>query len=125
VAARPEEKVPVMPAQPPSPNDPLPPLPRWEQTPAELPAAIRQLKSALRARIAASGRTVEEVFGVVERQVTAEVGEITAARDRGVAVWPVISYADIEAGTVPASMSARLPGRARALRPRAGPGLGP
>src|SRR5215472_13928185 len=97
-----------MPAQPPSPNDLLPPLPRWEQTPAELPAAIRQLKSALRARIAASGRTVEEVFGVVERQVTAEVGEIAAARDRGEAIWPVISYADIEAGTVPAQALAKL-----------------
>src|SRR5437868_15209017 len=101
--ARLEEKVLVMPAQPPSPNDPLRPLPHWEQTPAELPAAIRQLKSALRARIAASGRTVEEVFAVVERQITAEVGEITAARDRGETIWPVISYADIEAGVLPAA----------------------
>jgi hypothetical protein len=100
--ARPEEKVLVMPAQPSSPNDSLPALPHWERTPAELPAAVRQLKNALRARITASGRTVEEVFAVVERQVTAEVGEITAARDRGETVWPVISYADIEAGTVPA-----------------------
>jgi hypothetical protein len=101
--ARPEEKVLVMPAQPSSPNDSLPSLPHWERTPAELPAAVRQLKSALRARITASGRTVEEVFAVVERQVTAEVGEITAARDRGETVWPVISYDDIEAGTVPAA----------------------
>jgi hypothetical protein len=79
----------------------LPPLPHWEQPPADLSAAIRQVKVALRARISASGRTVEEVFAVVERQIKAEVGEITAARERGETVWPVIDYGDIEAGTVP------------------------
>jgi len=80
----------------------LPPLPHWEQEPADIPAAITQVKAALRARIAASGRTVEDVFAVAERQVTAEVEEIVAARDRGEEVWPVIDYADIETGTVPA-----------------------
>jgi hypothetical protein len=80
---------------------PLPPLPHWEQPPADLPAAIRQVKAALRARIAASGRTVEEVFAVVEQQIKAEVGEISAVRERGDTVWPVIDYVDIEAGTVP------------------------
>jgi hypothetical protein len=80
---------------------PLPPLPHWEQPPADVPAAIRQVKAALRARIAASGRTVEEVFAVVERLIEAEVGEITAERERGETVWPVVDYADIEAGTVP------------------------
>jgi hypothetical protein len=79
----------------------LPPLPHWEQPPADVPAAIRQVKAALRARIAASGRTVEEVFAVVEQLIEAEVGEITAARERGETAWPVIDYADIEAGTVP------------------------
>jgi hypothetical protein len=80
---------------------PPPPLPHWEQPPADLPAAIRQVKAALRARIAASGRTVEEVFAVVEQQIKAEVGEISATRERGDTVWPVIDYVDIEAGTVP------------------------
>ena len=56
-----------MPAQPAPGTATLPPLPHWEQTPADLPAAIRQVKAALRARIAASGRTVEEVFAVIER----------------------------------------------------------
>jgi len=79
---------------------PLPVLPHWEQTPDDLPAAIRGVKAALQARIAASGRTVEEVFAVVERRIQAEVGEITAARQRGETIWPVIEYADIEAGTV-------------------------
>src|SRR3984885_1746238 len=79
---------------------PLPALPHWEETPADRPAAIRAVKTALRARIAASGRTVEQVFAVVEQQLKSEVEEITAARDRGETIWPVIDYADIEAGTV-------------------------
>jgi len=87
---------------------PPPPLPHWEQTPADLPDAIRQTKAALRARIAASGRTVEEVFAVVQDQIEHEVGEITAARERGEMIWPVIDYADIEAGTVPAGAQDRL-----------------
>jgi len=85
-----------------------PSLPHWEQTPPDLPDAIRQTKAALRARIAASGRTVEEVFAVVQDQIEHEVGEITAARERGEMIWPVIDYADIEAGTVPAGAQDRL-----------------
>ena len=80
---------------------PLPALPHWERTPEDLPTAIREVKSALRTRIAASGRTVREVFAVVERRLQQEVDEITDARRRGEAIWPVIDYADIEAGTVP------------------------
>ena len=34
-------------------------LPHWEETPADLPGAIREIKSALRERIAASGRSVD------------------------------------------------------------------
>jgi hypothetical protein len=79
----------------------LPALPHWERTPDDLPAAIREIKAALRTRIAASGRTVEEVFAVVERRIQGEVDEITAARQGGKTIWPVIDYADIEAGTVP------------------------
>ena len=56
----------------------LPTLPHWETPPADLTAAIREIKAALRARIAASGRTVEEVFAVVEARVAERVG-----RDRG------------------------------------------
>src|SRR5215469_5872048 len=83
-------------------------LPHWEQTPADLRDAIREIKAALRARIAASGRTVEEVFAVVEDQIKPEVGEITAARERGKTIWPVIEYADIAAGTVPTGARALL-----------------
>ncbi len=87
---------------------PLPPLPHWESVPADLPGAIRQVKAALRSRIAASGRTVDDVFSVAEQRVRAEVDEILAARHHGEAIWPVIDYADIEAGTVPADARARL-----------------
>ena len=100
----------------------LPALPHWDETPADLPAAIREIKAALRARVAASSRTVEEVFAVVERRIQAEVDEIAAAKNRGETFWPVIDYADIANGTVPgraARVAAppRLPRGARALRP--------
>ena len=75
-------------------------LPHWETTPDDLRSATREVKAAIRARIAASGRTVEEVFAVVERGIEAEVRDIEAARERGGTVWPVIDYADIAAGTV-------------------------
>src|SRR5690242_18665720 len=86
----------------------LPPLPHWESAPADLKAAIGQVKTALRARIAGSGRTVEEVFAVIEARVRARVEEIAAARSRGETIWPVIDYADIAAGTVPADELAKL-----------------
>src|SRR5918992_962105 len=77
-------------------------LPHWETTPPDLKAAIRETKAAIRARIEASGRTVEEVFAVVEANVAERVTEIEEAKRRGETVWPVIDYADIAAGTVPA-----------------------
>src|ERR1044071_5746603 len=76
------------------------PLPHWESTPADLKAATREIKAAIRARIEGSGRTVEEVWDVVTAQLTERVEEIEAAKARGEQVWPVIDYADIEAGTV-------------------------
>lgn len=95
--------VPTVPA-----TDALPALPHWEETPADLPAAIREVKAALRARIAASGRTVEDVFAVVEQKIKAEVDEINAGRERGETIWPVIDYTAIEAGTVSAEDLAKL-----------------
>jgi hypothetical protein len=83
-------------------------LPHWEETPTDLPAAIREIKEALRARIAASGRSVDEVFAVVERRVRATADDIQAARARGETVWPIIDYADIAAGTVSAEQLALL-----------------
>ena len=85
-----------------------PDLPHWETVPDDLPAAIRQVKGALRARIEASGRTVREVFGVMEARVRARVQEIAADKAAGTPAWPVIDYADIEAGTVTAGDLAAL-----------------
>ena len=48
-------------------------LPHWEETPTDLRAATREIKAALRERIAASGRTVDEVFAVIEKRVGAAV----------------------------------------------------
>ncbi|WP_369362518.1 DUF1479 domain-containing protein [Streptomyces sp. CG4] len=80
-------------------------LPHWETVPEDLPAAIRGIKQALRARIEASGRSVAEVYAAAERRVAARVAEIKAEREAGERVWPVIDYADIENGTVRAAQA--------------------
>jgi hypothetical protein len=91
--------------------DALPELPHWETTPTDRRAAISQVKEALRARIEASGRSVGEVFAVIEARVRAEVDEISAANAEGASgegVWPVVEYADIAGGTVSADDLALL-----------------
>lgn len=74
--------------------------PNWDTPPDDLANAIRQVKAALRARIASSGRTIEEVFAVIEQRVRAQVNEIVDVKARGDEVWPVVDYADIEGDTV-------------------------
>jgi Protein of unknown function (DUF1479) len=86
----------------------LPALPHWDTTPEDLPAAIREVKATLRARIAASGRSVEEVFAVIERRVRNRVNEIVAAKERGEPVWPEIDYADISSDAVPAAVLSQV-----------------
>jgi hypothetical protein len=83
-------------------------LPHWENIPEDVPAAIAEIKAALRERIAASGRTVEEVVAEVEEFLRGEIADIQATRERGEEVWPVIDYADIAAGTVSAEVLAQL-----------------
>ena len=73
-------------------------LPHWETTPPDLEAAIREIKAAIRDRIEASGRSVEEVFAVIEARVAERVEEIEGAES----VWPEVEFSDVEAGTVPA-----------------------
>ncbi|MDQ0381266.1 DUF1479 domain-containing protein [Amycolatopsis thermophila] len=85
-----------------------PELPHWESVPEDLPGAIREVKAALRARIEASGRTVEEVFAVVERRVAERIAGIRADQRRGEGVWPVIDYTDIAAGTVSEAQRAKV-----------------
>src|SRR3954468_23929849 len=78
----------------------LPPLPTWEQPPADEKSAIREMKEALRARIAASGRSVQEVFGVISALLADRVAEIRAANADHGSAWPCVDYADVAAGTV-------------------------
>jgi len=90
-------------------------LPNWENIPEDVPAAIGEIKGAIRERIEASGRTVEEVIAEVEEFLAGEVAEILETRERGEEVWPVIDYADIEAGTVSVDVLAKLKRRGCAV----------
>src|SRR3954465_8265195 len=84
------------------------PLPNWQTTPEDLKAATREIKRAIRARIEASGRTVEEVWAAVTQRLKERVEETEAAKAGGEQVWPVIDYADIENGTVTAEQLSYL-----------------
>lgn len=75
-------------------------LPHWETQPADVPSAIVEIKAALRERIARSGRTVDEVVAHIEQFIDAEVADIEATRARGEQIWPVLEFADIEAGRI-------------------------
>lgn len=89
----------------------LPELPNWPETPVDKPAAIREAKAALRARIEASGRSVDEVFQAARARVLAKVDQIKAAKERGEQVWPEIEYADLAAGRVTDEQIARIKDR--------------
>lgn len=94
---------------------PLTGLPHWETIPADIPAAIAEIKAAIRARIEASGRSVEDVVAEIETFLAGEIADILTARARGEEVWPVIAYADIAAGTVPPEQLALLKRRGCAV----------
>jgi hypothetical protein len=64
------------------------------------PEAIRETKAKLRAQIG----DVAGAFRVAEEAMRAEVAEVVALRERGEEVWPVVQFADIAAGTVPADL---------------------
>ncbi|MFF4541116.1 DUF1479 domain-containing protein [Streptomyces aureus] len=86
----------------------VPSLPHWNQTPEDIAAAVREIKRALRARIEAHGRTVEQAFAAVEERVWARIAEIDADRERGEEIWPVLDYDAIAAGTVSPAERAKL-----------------
>jgi hypothetical protein len=90
-------------------------LPHWETIPDDIPAAVVEIKRALRARIEASGRSVADVFAEVEEGIRAEVADVAATRARGEQVWPEIDFADIEAGTVSEAQLAQLARRGCAV----------
>jgi hypothetical protein len=86
----------------------LPELPSWTSTPTDTAAAIAHTKHAIRERLRAAGRSIDEVFAVMSDRVLAQVEEVAAELEAGRNVWPVVHYADIEAGTVPADTTALL-----------------
>lgn len=93
----------------------LPALPQWESKPEDIAGATREIKDALRARIAASGRTVQEVFDELEARIAEKVERIKADKAAGVDVWPVIDHADIAAGTVSPELIAKVKERGCAV----------
>ena len=74
------------------------------RTPGDLPAVVRQIKAALRARIAASGRHrrggLRRRRGGYKRRPERVEGDYCRAGPGRGSTGPVIDYADIEAGTV-------------------------
>lgn len=71
---------------------------RAAHAPNDIPAAIRAVKSDLRARIG----DYAGVFAQFQDTMRREVAEVVALRERGQEVWPIVSFADVAAGTVPA-----------------------
>src|SRR5882724_818509 len=75
------------------------------QVPPDMAAAIGAAKRELCAQLgspSANTSAVTEVFAEVEAAMRAEVAEVVADRAAGREVVPVVRFADIEAGTVPA-----------------------
>lgn len=70
----------------------------WTEPPADYPAAIRAVKRRLRAQIG----DVDALFARIEDRLRPKVEEVVALKERGEAVWPVVQFSDIAAGTVPA-----------------------
>lgn len=79
--------------------------------PDDIPRAIRETKATLRKRIGDYAGT----FARAEAAARAEVAEVVALRDRGAEIWPVVQFADIAAGTVPADLIAAVRRRGCAL----------
>jgi hypothetical protein len=64
------------------------------------PDAVRETKAKLRAQVG----DVAGVFREAEAAVATEVAEVVAQRERGEHVWPIVQFADVAAGTVPAEL---------------------
>src|ERR1700722_9316257 len=72
-----------------------------------LPEAIRNTKQQLRAALP----EYKEVFREVEAAMRERVEEIVSEREAGKDVIPIVQYADVEAGKVPAEMTAKVRAR--------------
>jgi hypothetical protein len=76
-----------------------------------MPAAIRAVKATLRASVG----DVVAALADATRIVQVEIDDITATRERGDEVWPVVPFADIAAGTVSAELRAAVRRRGCAI----------
>jgi hypothetical protein len=69
-----------------------------------LPEAVRTTKKLLREALPNHA----EVFREVEAEMRRRVDTIVTEREAGEAVVPIVQYSDIEAGTVPAKLTAKI-----------------
>lgn len=67
-----------------------------ETLPADHKEAIRHMKQALRQQIG----DVQAVFNTLHARISERVAEINALKARNEAIWPVIPFAQLKAGTI-------------------------
>ncbi|HVR70351.1 MAG TPA: YbiU family protein [Vicinamibacteria bacterium] len=72
--------------------------------PADVPAAIREAKARLRERLGDPAAALAEVEDAMRR----EAAQVVADREAGRAVFPVVRFADVAAGAVPADVLASV-----------------
>lgn len=79
--------------------------------PADHKAAIRQMKQALRAQLG----DVQGVFDRLSEVIATRVAEINTLKAQGDAVWPALSYADIQSGAITAAQREQIKRRGCAV----------
>lgn len=79
--------------------------------PVDHKAAIRQMKQELRAQLG----DVQQIFSQISDTIDTRVAEINALNAQGAPVWPELSYADINAGTVTAQQREQIKRRGCAV----------
>ena len=79
--------------------------------PVDHKAAIRQMKQELRAQLG----DVDQIFGQISDAIATRVAEINALKAQGAPVWPELSYADINAGTIAAQQREQIKRRGCAV----------
>ncbi len=73
-------------------------LPHWDESPNDPATAICQVKAAIRARIEASGRTVDDVLAELEARLAPQIADVQAAVAATGTAWPIVHYDDLAAG---------------------------
>jgi len=83
----------------------------YNTLPADPGAAIRQMKSILRAQLG----DVQAVFDKLSAKIEARVAEIEALKAQGLPVWPVIDWRDIATSSVSDTQRAQIKRRGCAV----------